>query len=121
MPILFVCQPSLSNSEAQTGIEEIGLDAQACGLPAITVDGSDVVAVYRVATEAITHARKGNGATLIACTAFHSDHSPESDPILKMEAYLSRKSLFSAELKREVTGSFTMELDAAIQTVAAIW
>jgi pyruvate dehydrogenase E1 component alpha subunit len=108
LPILFVCRASVSD----------GLDSsrgQDFGFPCIPVDGSDVVAVYRVATEAITHARKGNGATLIECATWPSDGLSESDPILKMEAYLTRKGLFSKAMKREVVVGFSKELDRAIE------
>jgi TPP-dependent pyruvate/acetoin dehydrogenase alpha subunit len=115
LPILFVCQTKLLAKRAEIGTpafsEQIALHARKCGLPAIPVDGSDLVAVYRVATEAIAHARKGNGATLIECAACR----PEIEPIPKMEAYLSRKGLFSQELKREVRAGFSRELDAAVE------
>lgn len=117
LPMLFV-----SYSTVQTGLESLNVqsrveksDARPYGFPSITVDGSDVVAVYRVATEAITHARKGNGATLIECVTWRSDHHSSTDPILKMEAYLTRKGLFSEELKREAAAAFSSELDAAIE------
>jgi TPP-dependent pyruvate/acetoin dehydrogenase alpha subunit len=123
LPILFVCQTSLTTGpeslNVQTRAAEISLKAQACGFPSITVDGSDVVAVYRVATEAIAHARKDNGPTLIECRSYRSDGHAEIDPIPKMEAYLSRKGLFSEKLKREVAGAFSKELDAAIEAADA--
>ncbi len=81
------------------------------GLPAITVDGNDVVAVYRVASEAIAHARLGNGPTLIECRT--DDHN-SGDPILNMENYLARKGLFREEFKSKVETLFTSELDVAI-------
>jgi TPP-dependent pyruvate/acetoin dehydrogenase alpha subunit len=123
LPILFVRLSSLpavlGKRKAQKGIDAhaerdvIARQAEACGVPFIAVDGNDAVAVYRVATEAIAHARKGNGATFIACeTAGCKAH----DPILKMEAYLTRKGLFSEKLKRENAASFTQELKAAIAT-----
>jgi TPP-dependent pyruvate/acetoin dehydrogenase alpha subunit len=108
LPILFVCQTSVSNSPES-------LTSRDYGFPCIPVDGSDVVAVYRVATEAITHARKGNGATLIECVPCPSADRSEIDPILKMEAYLTRKGLFSEGLKREVADSFSRELDCTIE------
>lgn len=111
LPILFVCQASVSDSPES-------LNERDYGFPCIPVDGSDVVAVYRVATEAITHARKGNGATLIECVKCPSDGQSQTDPILKMEAYLTRKGLFSEDLKREVAGSFGRELDSAIEASA---
>ena len=58
LPVLFVHQTSDLSETSR---------AQVCGVPIIPVDGGDVVAVYRVATESITHARKGNGPTLIDC------------------------------------------------------
>lgn len=115
LPILFVCQASVSDSPES-------LTSRDYGFPCIPVDGSDVVAVYRVATEAITHARKGNGATLIECVKCPSDDpsdgQSQTDPILKMEAYLTRKGLFSKALKLEVAGSFGRELDSAIEASA---
>jgi len=111
LPILFVRQTNLPD-EAQSGM------ARDFGFPVIPVDGSDVVAVYRVATEAITHARKGNGATLIECVTTRSGDDAETDPILKMEAYLSRKGLFSEKLKRDVAAAFGRELLAAIERAA---
>ncbi|MGP8225516.1 MAG: thiamine pyrophosphate-dependent enzyme [Terracidiphilus sp.] len=114
LPILFVRQTRLPaeppRSKQQTRAAEI--DAAARGIPVIPVDGNDVVAVYRVSTEAITHARKGNGPTLIECIF---EPSEIRDPLLKMEAYLTRKGLFSEEWKRQVAVAFKRELDNAIE------
>jgi len=116
LPVLFVCQNSFlakpPHHELQTGIEEIALQAEACGFPAIAVDGNDVVAVYRVATESMAHARKGNGPTLIECKI---SRAKTHDPIRKMERYLKRKGLFSTERMLEVTAGFSKQLDAAIE------
>jgi TPP-dependent pyruvate/acetoin dehydrogenase alpha subunit len=56
--------------------------------PFISVDGNDVAAAYRVASEAVTHARKGNGPTLIDCRL-----STPGDPIENMRKYLIGKGL----------------------------
>jgi TPP-dependent pyruvate/acetoin dehydrogenase alpha subunit len=120
LPILFVSQsapPAEPESlKRQAGSEGIGLDTLARGLPAIAVDGNDVVAVYRVTTEAIAHARRGNGPTLIECVV---ERAMAPDPIQKMETYLTRKGLFSEEMKLEVAAAFTKELDAAIEAAEA--
>ena len=92
-------------------MKSIPLKTKACGFPAITVDGNDAVAVYRVASEAIAHARKGNGPTLIECQRWKA-----GDPILTMEKYLICKGLFSEGYKAEVAAAFNKELDAAIET-----
>jgi TPP-dependent pyruvate/acetoin dehydrogenase alpha subunit len=96
LPILFVCQSKLVKGQAKVAEAKIPLEAEANGLPGVIVDGNDVVAVYRVATESIAHARKGSGATLIQCMI---DYAKAHDPILKMEAYLKRKGLFSERLR----------------------
>ncbi|MGA2085514.1 MAG: thiamine pyrophosphate-dependent enzyme [Terracidiphilus sp.] len=103
-------------------IKSFPLKTDACAFPAITVAGNDVVAVYRVASEAIAHARKGNGPTLIECQTNSSDGHSEigsgnfrdpaevecwkaGDPILNMEKYLIRKGLFSEEFKKQIAVS----------------
>jgi TPP-dependent pyruvate/acetoin dehydrogenase alpha subunit len=108
LPILYVCWNSRPD-------EDIALKTQACGFPCITVDGNDAVAVYRVASESITHARKGNGPTLIECVTGPEDEPASSagDPLLNMEKYLTRKGLFCQESKPQIAAGFGRELDAA--------
>lgn len=124
LPIVYVWQNG-------RGDEGIGLKAQAHGVPAIPVDRNDVVAIYRVASEAFAHARKGNGPTLIECTPFCLDSNAgiganmdfgtqiaepcnAGDPILNMEKYLVGRGLFSPRLKLEIAADFSNELDAAL-------
>jgi TPP-dependent pyruvate/acetoin dehydrogenase alpha subunit len=108
LPIVFVCHASVRDD--RFGVDEA--TKAALGFPCIPVDGSDVVAVYRVATEAIAHARKGNGATLIVCKA---ERAMAHDPIAKMEAYLTRKGIFSEAMKVEAASGFAKELNAALR------
>ncbi len=64
--------------------------------PSITVDCHDVVALYRVAFEAISRARLGRGPTLIECQPFrvkNGNGAHAEDPILHMEHYLRAKGL----------------------------
>jgi len=82
-------------------------------LPAIAVDGNDVVAVYRVASEAIAHARMGNGPTLIECQTYILN---PGDPIQNMEKYLTRKGIFDPDLKNEIVAEFRNELDDAAKS-----
>jgi TPP-dependent pyruvate/acetoin dehydrogenase alpha subunit len=83
-------------------------------LPAITVDGNDVVAVYRVACEAIAHARMGNGPTLIECQPYVLN---PDDPILNMDKYLIRKGIFSNEFKQGIAAKFSIEFDTAAKSI----
>lgn len=88
LPILFVFLNRAETSVEPAVGEAALLERKGHALPVIHVDGTDVVAVYRVATEAITHARKGNGPTLIDCRL-----SPHNDPIENMQNYLIGKGL----------------------------
>ncbi len=114
LPILLVCHSDPDS-------EEIGRQAQDCGFPGVTVDGDDVVAVYRVSTEAMTHARRGNGPTLIECKPWvlsgrsSSRRSTAGNPVLRMEEYLAGKGLFDRKLKSRIAASFRRELDAALK------
>ena len=116
LPILLVCH---SDSES----DEICLKAQEFDFPGVIVDGDDAVAVYRVATEAMAHARRGSGPTLIDCKPWplpgkkSARRRAAHDPILRMEEYLTRKGLFDKKFKSKVTASFRRELVAALKSV----
>ena len=135
LPIVYVCQNNLwaesVSYKLQTKVEDISLRAQGYGFPGITVDGNDVIAMYRVSQEAIERARSGGGPTLIEAKTYrwygHSEidpakyRSPEEvehwkakDPIAAMERYLTDKNLFTSEWKHQIADEFTKELDAAI-------
>ncbi len=109
LPVLFVCYLKSAKTN-------IAAKAYAHGFPGIPVDGHDVVAVYRVASEAMAHARQGNGPTLIECKpwAMHGAKTRVSnDAIDNMEQYLSRKGLFSAEHRAITMSQFALELERA--------
>jgi TPP-dependent pyruvate/acetoin dehydrogenase alpha subunit len=127
LPMLFIWQRDLCATpeklEPQSGLAEISVKAQACGVPAITVDANDVVALYRVAYESVARARQGRGPTLIECKTFRSHgrsgsiiawggQLKDQDPIQHMESYLKRKGLFDAKLKRKIAAGFRRELNA---------
>jgi len=79
LPIVYVIE---NNMYAETtpisyaaNIPNIADRAAAYGIPGVTVDGNDVLAVYEAAGEAVTRARKGEGPTLVECkTCRHHGH-----------------------------------------------
>lgn len=109
LPIVFVCW----SDSADAGAAE---RAQSCGLAGVAVDGKDAVAIYRVATEAIAHARRGSGPTVIDCKPWpakgRSARNKANDPIPNMESYLRQKKLLSRRFKAQVIADFKRELDA---------
>ncbi|MDQ1692979.1 MAG: acetoin:2,6-dichlorophenolindophenol oxidoreductase subunit alpha [Acidobacteriaceae bacterium] len=81
-----------------------------CGIP---VDGNDVVAIYRVAQEAIQRARRGVGPTLIDCKPWPLE--PAADPVRRLEQALERRGLETRRLKERTLAAFRKELQAAQQ------
>jgi pyruvate dehydrogenase E1 component alpha subunit len=50
-------------------------------MPGVSVDGLDVLAVYRAAREAVERARSGGGPTLIECVHYRAaPHATADDP-----------------------------------------
>ena len=91
--------------------------------PEIAVDGCDVVAVFRVAQEAVRRARTGHGPSLIHCVMpgrnsghrkVHNLAEPLRDPLEVMKNYLRRKELWSDEWQGNIKDSFGKELEAAM-------
>lgn len=108
LPVLFVCR-------GYAGTTDLAQQAQRCGLPGITVDEEDAVAIYRVASEAMAHARRGNGPTLIDCRRWtlRGASTRRRNAVRTMEAYLTGKGLLNREFRNEVVAQFTRELDRA--------
>jgi hypothetical protein len=77
------------------------------------IDGNDVVAIYRVAQEAIQRARRGVGPTLIDCKPWLLDDP--ADPIRRLEQALERRGLPVDKLKERTLTAFRKELSAATQ------
>jgi TPP-dependent pyruvate/acetoin dehydrogenase alpha subunit len=92
LPILFVSFNRLQRSGWTIDTTGTPPKKRGYAIPSINVDGNDVVVVYRVASEAIAHARKGHGPTLIECMVMHP-----SDPIQNMKKYLLRKGLLDEQ------------------------
>lgn len=136
LPIVYVIQNNLwaesVSTSLQTAVKDLSVKAQAYGFPGVTVDGNDVVEVYRVAREAIACARSGGGPTLIECKTYrwygHSEidpakyRSPEEveawkakDPIPTMERYLTGLGMWQDSWKKELADQFTKEIDEAVE------
>ena len=136
LPIVYIVENNLwaesVSVKLQTAVEDLSVKAQAYGFPGFTVDGNDVVAVYRVARQAIERARKGGGPTLIECKTYrwygHSEIDPAKyrsseeleewkakDPIPFMERYLEKRRLWSEEWKQQLADEINKEIDAAVE------
>ncbi|HEX6772754.1 MAG TPA: thiamine pyrophosphate-dependent enzyme [Acidobacteriaceae bacterium] len=85
------------------------------GLYGIPVDGNDVIAIYRVAQEAIQRARRGVGPTIIDCKPWPlaSTKDAPTDPVRRLEQALEPRGLEIAKLKQRTIAGFRRELAAA--------
>ena len=108
LPVVFVCENNMygiSNYQKHhMNISDIADRAGAYGVPGVSVDGNDVIAVYEVASEAVARARRGDGPSIVECKTWrHRGHfddpgkykDPEEqkawlakDPIPRIEAKL---------------------------------
>jgi pyruvate dehydrogenase E1 component alpha subunit len=83
LPIIYLCennQYAMSMAfEKAFKIEQISDRASAYGMPGVTVDGNDVIAVYKAVQEAAKRAREGNGPTLIEAVTYRWRGHSKSD------------------------------------------
>jgi pyruvate dehydrogenase E1 component alpha subunit len=116
-PAVFVCnnnQWAISTPlSAQTRAQTLADKAAGYGIPGVTVDGLDVLAVHGAAREAVERARAGGGPTLIECVHYRAaPHATADDP----RAYIDLDRVEEARAN-ECVGRFERLLtDAGVLT-----
>ena len=74
LPIIFVCEFNdyqlWSHVSETYPVANASVRAQSYGIPGITVDGNDVLAVYEAAAELAERAWRGEGPALLECKTF---------------------------------------------------
>jgi pyruvate dehydrogenase E1 component alpha subunit/2-oxoisovalerate dehydrogenase E1 component alpha subunit len=120
----------------QTAVERLALKARAYGVPAETVDGNDLFAVYDASRKAVELARGGNGVTLIEVVTYrrkgHAEHDDQryqpkeerehwatKDPIDRYVSRLVDEGWADRTELKAVDGRATAELDAAVAAAEA--
>jgi TPP-dependent pyruvate/acetoin dehydrogenase alpha subunit len=130
LPMVLLCHFSATEQQERfhSSREEmkVATEALAFGVARIAVDARDVLAVYRVASESISRARRRGGPTLIECVD-HALPAPPvtriakrslsdlADPIRAMESYLGKSRIPTAALKQKIESQFCLQIDAAMQ------
>jgi 2-oxoisovalerate dehydrogenase E1 component alpha subunit len=134
-PVVFLCQNNgwaiSCPVEEQTASEGFAIKAVAYGMPGVTVDGNDLLAVRKAVGEAVERARGGGGPTLIEAQTFRmGGHSTSDDPrryvpaelvetwrkrdpIARFEKYLQAAGLWSADKKAALLKEVEDEIAAA--------
>jgi 2-oxoisovalerate dehydrogenase E1 component len=76
LPVLFVCENNQYATEiayrSVSRVLDVSAKAAGYGLPGVSVDGNDVIAVYEVAGQAVQRARAGQGPTLVECKTYRT-------------------------------------------------
>src|SRR5512136_692670 len=124
LPVVFVCENNLYAMGTRQSnvmlVENIADRASGYGIPGVTVDGNDVLAVYEAALVAVERARRGEGPTILECKTYrlkgHSRYDPaayrpkdeveewlKKDAIARFQERLLEKSILNeAEVRRTI-------------------
>ena len=137
LPVLFVCQNNQYQQSTPTRdytrLSDIADRAKGYGIPGISVDGNDAIAVAEVAREAIEKCRKGEGPILIVGNTYRTvghhmgdpgtsyrpkeevDEWKKKDPIKRLrQQMVQNKIATNAELDK-IEQNVLRELDEAVK------
>jgi len=71
LPMLFVCENNgyaeFTSREEHSNVQQASSFAKPYGMPAITIDGNDLLAVHTAAGNAIAEMRRGSGPYFLEC------------------------------------------------------
>lgn len=136
LPVLFVCENNLyamGTRQSQVMLTENVADrAAAYGIPGVTVEGNDVLAVYEATRTAVERARAGKGPTLIECKTYrHKGHSRvdpaayrpkqevqqwlQKDPIVRFRAWLFETQTLTEAEAKNIERAVTAAIDEAVK------
>jgi TPP-dependent pyruvate/acetoin dehydrogenase alpha subunit len=85
LPVIYLCEENqyaeFSPCKPFIAVDDIADKAQAFGLPGVTVDGNDVLAVYEAVRQAAGRARSGHGPTLLVAQTYRIEGHTVGDPL----------------------------------------
>lgn len=117
----------------QTAVPRLALKGKAYGVPAVTVDGNDVLAVYEASRQAVGRARAGEGVSFVEVVTYrrrgHAEHDDQryqpkdeleawarNDPIDRYVERLRREGWADDTALEAIDQRATGELDQAVAT-----
>ena len=140
LPVIFICNNNgyafSTPVEKQFAVKDLSVRGPAYGMPCETLDGNDVLVVYRAVGEAIARARQGDGPSFLECKTFrmtgHSAHDAaqyvparllqewaKKDPIQRLEKYLLAEKVLTRRQIDDLDRRIQKEIDAAIADAEA--
>ncbi|MHB9131645.1 MAG: thiamine pyrophosphate-dependent dehydrogenase E1 component subunit alpha [Armatimonadota bacterium] len=140
LPVVYVIENNrygASTPISQTArVPHLADRACAYGIPGVTVDGNDVLAVYTAAQEAVERARSGGGPTLLEAETYritgHSRRDPclyqpeeerkqalENEPIRRFRAHLLENGTANQAAFDAIDAEVDAEIEAAVASAMA--
>ncbi len=141
LPVVFVCE---NNTYAisvpfslESPVDSVARRAAAYGIPGVSVDGMDVLAVYGAVREARERAARGDGPTLVEAHVYrfglHTSHVGQEDyrsreeidqarrrdPVPAFRQYLGGAGLLSDDEAERIRTEIDREIDAAVEVAEA--
>lgn len=136
LPVVYVVEAngwgiSFSTHNA-INLVDLSERAKAYGIPGVSVDGYDVMAVYEAAQVAIDRARRGEGPSMVVCNAprmrGHEEGDPQTyrpkediekakknDPIIRYSEFLIGQKILSKEELFEIKKLVEEEITQAVK------
>jgi acetoin:2,6-dichlorophenolindophenol oxidoreductase subunit alpha len=140
LPVVFLCQnnqwaehTSINDSQRNAHVAD---RAAAYGIPGVTVDGNDPVAMFTAAAAAVARARSGGGPTLLEARTFRLcghlvgdtmeylpqeelDAAVAADPVPRFRSWLLDTAGFSEEELAKIESAVDAEIDDAVEFAQA--
>lgn len=136
LPVIFFCENNryaiTVPFEKQSAVANVAERACAYGMPGVSIDGMDLLAVYVATREAHERARRGEGPTLVEARVYrfslHTSHvgtenyrepaeieaARRRDPIVLFRRYLEDAGLLSGGHLREIREEVEQTVDEAV-------
>jgi pyruvate dehydrogenase E1 component alpha subunit len=137
LPVLFVCQNNQYQQSTPTRdytrLTDIADRAKGYGIPGISVDGNDAIAVAEVAREAIEKCRKGEGPIFIVANTYRTvghhmgdpgtsyrpkeevEEWKKKDPIKRLRKQMVQNKMATDAELDEIEQNVLRELDEAVK------
>ena len=141
LPVIFLVENNVYaisvRQEMQMAVTGVAAKAAGLGLPGVSVDGLDAVAVQQTVLEAVESARRGEGPTLVEArvhrlTPHSSDDDDRSyrpraeieamkagDPLAAYQKFLQEKKFLSQKAEGEMEREIVAAVDDAIRFAEA--
>ena len=136
LPVIFVCENNQYAMSTATKIafhiKDFSLRAKAYGIPGTTIDGNEVLTVYQEVSRAVSHARAGQGPTLLIAETYRWKGHSRSDaeryrprdevaewrkkcPIERFKKYLSENKILTEKKIERLEEETRLAVEAAVQ------